>query len=381
MLPNSVSIHKNQYRSVFLLSIIIAFFTGCSRKSTTGIVFSADLDGNQDIYLVQNIEQYSPEKLTNTPFIYEENLSIKSDGSTILYSIQETDLGWDTFLLDMETNISTELNNPSEGLRSIKLLGWSADEKQAVILNERTDQIYTIDIDNKVLHEISIPLPYTNPVIIDLQYEPDGKRLVYTVYHDEIPPLVVYTSFVYKLGTSKATPLLNDDTKACWHPVWSPIGKQILLNCESSFNGSITSDHHVYLLNINQNDPIKIIKIADLSCGKNLSWATREKYSWSPNGKYFAAAYCRDKNTNFHLSIFNSDGIIITSIPQLGTPDHPTYITEIVWSPDGQQIYFIAGESENNLNIFSMDSNGSNLRIITDHSANYTNLNVFESTP
>lgn len=93
--------------------------------------------------------------------------------------------------------------------------------------------------------------------------------------------------------------------------------------------------------------------------------------AWSPDGAQIAFASNREEGTGFQVYVMNADGSgqKMLGPVQPGDNNHPT------WSPDGNQIAFQSKRDTNsnpqddNLDIYVMNSDGSNIRALTIHGA------------
>jgi len=92
---------------------------------------------------------------------------------------------------------------------------------------------------------------------------------------------------------------------------------------------------------------------------------------WSPDGKNIAFASDREEEAGFQIYVMNADGSDQKRLGQVqpGENSHPS------WSPDGSQIAFQSKRDTNlnpqddNFDIYVMNSDGSDIRQLTTHSA------------
>ncbi|MDX9866148.1 MAG: hypothetical protein RBT34_15200, partial [Anaerolineaceae bacterium] len=352
MFPKQKILIRNAFVS---LTILILFITSCvSSGNHFGIIFSANLDGNQDLYRVGSQNFQLLERLTFTPLDSEQDLKITKHGEQILFSVLGTNLGWNTYIMDLKAKSTIELNDSAFGWRSIRPITWSFDKSWAVIRETQTGDIYIASPDKKNVKELEIPHIFDFSIITDVNYSPDGKQLVYTEYHNPIPPLSTKSSFLFDFETKLVIPLVDDETATCDEPRWSPNGKQILLYCDLSTDG-ISENNHIFLFDVLDNDTVTIKEVASFPCGRSPG----AKFAWSPDGTQFIAAYCEMNDVPRSLFIFNSDGSVNRELTPLGVDMNKLYISEMDWSPDGQKILYIAGKDENSLHIYMMNNDGS----------------------
>lgn len=380
MRSNKLTKQKLSMRvAISALTICAILNTQCVRSGQQfGIIFSANLDGNQDLYRAYNADFQTLERITHTPFEYEQDIKTTKYGERILFSVLGKNLGWGTYLLDLTSQGLTSLGDPAMEMHSTKPLTWSFDESRVVLLEKQTGKIYEVNPNNLGVKELEIFHPVDFSTIVDIDYSPDGKRIAFTGLRNPVPPLSAKSSFVYDFETKSLTLLVDSDAATCDKPRWSPSGKQILVNCDLSTDG-ITENYHLYILEVVGKKPVTIKQTVDLPCGSRFSWAPDAKYAWSPDGKQFIATYCRMEMGNAGtIFIFNSDGSLDRSFSPFDTGETPIYVTEVSWSPDGQKILYIAGENEGALNIYMINADGTNNRAITSQLANYEDLSIFQ---
>ena len=257
-------------------------------KRQVGIVFSASLNGNQEIYRIQSPVFKPIDRLTFTPNDAEQDLKISRNGRRILFSVFSSQyLAWNTYALDLKTKAITDLSNPNLELRNIVALGWSFDESQALLSELNTRKTYLVNPDTRSVKELNLPTSGVSPVN-ELSYSPDGKKILYEVFDKDANPIL--TSFLYDLETKEKTQLGSPKAE-CSHPEWSPSGKQILLYCDLA-PGQLSRNNHVYVLDVVGNNSV-VREAADLPCGEQFEWGSWAKFAWSPDGKHLIAAYCK----------------------------------------------------------------------------------------
>jgi Tol biopolymer transport system component len=361
------------------LAIFVFVSVSCSPSYRPfGLVFSANLDGNQDLYRVYSHDFQSLERLTHTSSDREQKLRLSRDDTKILYTVLGEYLGWDTYVLDLNSNKITSLENPDLGLRSIQALTWSSDGNIAVLLEKQKRKIYLLNLDQKNVEELDIPQTFDGSIITAADYSPDGKKIIYTEYQDSSPQVSISTPFIFNFETNEVAFLVENNNEICIEPKWSSDGQKILTYCFiTTTSSSYSIEGHVYLLGVKDYDPIVVNKVADLPCGYQIFWSPKAKYAWAPDGKQFVTAYCQMGDVPLSLAVFDSEGNLEGSFPVLESTQNEIFVTEMVWSPDSKKIIYIAGESENKLNIYMINPDGSSRELLTNQSANYEELNVF----
>lgn len=340
-------------------------------KSDFGIVFSATLDGNQDVFYVSSANPESVERLTFTPNEPEKAVKISKDGSRILYYVPGSDTDQitsnsltppakyaHTYVLDLKTKEAQEIGD-GVGLNPTMPQGWSIDGEQVILSETSSRKIYLVNPDKKSAQEIAIP-PSGVSEVFEFHYAPDGKRVLYVVNNKYTDPS--FTSFLYDIDT-KAEVQIGDGKANCLHAAWSPTGKQVLLVCDLSTDG-ISPNNHVYILDVIGGNAVNVNMVADFpQCATPV---------WSPDGLQVAMLCAQNGRSGIFL--VNSDGSNYKEIKTIA--DIPPHVWELTWSPRGQQLLFVAGEERQSSSIYMMNVDGSNARAITGQKSGYGNLTV-----
>lgn len=359
--------------------------TSCSSvEQKFGIIFTANLDGNQDIYRAQSSDFQSIEQLTFTPTDPETNLYITKYGTRILFYVPNriaseypTASAADshTHILELKTKKTIDIGYPLGLKTTVIPQAWSLEEDKILFSGSEgfIRKIYTTNSEGKNPQELDIPIS-KGSFPFEIRYSPDGEQISYTEnsYFSGEFELVMYTPFIYDFRTESAT-RLGDGLTDCWRTQWSPVGKQILLFCNLSTDGETTIPQ-IRLFDINSDgNNIVTNEIAEFDCGG--------VFAWSLSGKQFVA-HCETDNNQNAITIFNSNGSVQKEILDKDIPiEESAYIKELAWSPDGQKILYIAGSDENSLNIYMMDADGSNNHAITTQPSNYSELSVYSLEP
>jgi len=340
-------------------------------KSDFGIVFSANLDGNQDVFYMSSANPETMERLTYTPNESEKAIKVTRDGSRILFYVpgpttdQITSSALKppatyahTYVLNLKTKKAEEVNDGA-GLNPTMPQGWSIDSEQVVLSEISSRKIYLVNPDEKSAQEIAIP-PSGVSEIFEFSYAPDGKRVFYTLNNKYAEPS--FTSFLYDLET-KTEAQLGDVKANCLHAVWSPTGNQVLLVCDLSTDG-ISPNYHVYIFDVTGEDAINAKGIADFpQCTMP---------AWSPDGKQVAMLCTQNGHSGVFLA--NSDGSGYKEIKF--SANAPAHVWELAWSPSGQQLLFVAGKDRGSSYICVTNIDGSNLHTVTEQKGNYGNLSI-----
>ena len=150
---------------------------------------------------------------------------------------------------------------------------------------------------------------------------------------------------------------LTDHPSDDRHPTWSPDGKQIAFI--SDRDGAKASA--IYVMDTVGNN------LRRLTNDVKFTWI--DSPDWSPDGKqivFTSMVINKDaKEKSSEIYVINVDG---KNPRQVAKNPKLTWTESPKWSPDGRQIIFSSGRT-GNYEVYMMDSNGENLRNLTNHPA------------
>ena len=150
---------------------------------------------------------------------------------------------------------------------------------------------------------------------------------------------------------------LTDHPSDDRHPTWSPDGKQIAFI--SDRDGAKASA--IYVMDTVGNN------LRRLTNDVKFTWI--DSPDWSPDGKqivFSSMVINKDaKEKSSEIYVINVDG---KNPRQVAKNPKLTWTESPKWSPDGRQIIFSSGRT-GNYEVYMMDSNGENLRNLTNHPA------------
>jgi Tol biopolymer transport system component len=220
----------------------------------------------------------------------------------------------------------------------------SPDGSKIAFISNRggNDKIYLMDLDGGGQH----PLTETTEEEDCPSWAPDGTQIIHRkrIGGDMVICAVRIDGTNFKK--------LADGRVRYRSPRISPDGAKILLN-------ALIGDHfEIWTMDRDGRNPHRI---AD-----SINWAMEP--SWSPDGKRIVYTFYDRAPSPFDkgavkIHVINSDGTGDFAVTKIGsTSEFPC------WSPDGKRIAFQTYK-DGNFEIYIVDSNGNNLRRITDSPA------------
>lgn len=351
-------------RLLLLVAIFSSLLVSCSSSSSKfNIIFSAKLDGNQDLYQAIGPDFQSVERLTFTPEDRESGLFLSKDGKKLIYS--STAKSEPPTILDLASKSLVKIENspfiPSEG--------WMPDGKE-VILEKKSGELFTATLDGKFARALPITPLVRGSFFNDISFSPDGKLMAYMDNHfmspPSSPPSPLNSPILYDFEKNEVISKLDTSAAICNSLSWSPTEWRILVTCNLDFTDT-KPDWHIYLFEVPQNAPKNFKKIADIKDGKYTLW--------SPTGERFVAYYWVDNVGKW--GIFDKDGRYEGEIFSAENKNIPMGIKVFAWSPDGKQIVYTAGTDVNELQIYIVNIDGTNNRLITKQPSNYNWIQTY----
>jgi Tol biopolymer transport system component len=296
------------------------------------IVFSSDRDGDTEIYAMtadgNNIYQ-----LTNNS-TSDSNPKWSSDHSQILF---QSDREGNSVPYLMNSDGSNQRPASPEIVNEYHLKAkWSPDSNLLGIWNENS--LYIVQAaDGGVL--LQKPL-----AAVDISWSPAGDQIVFCSYSNGKYNISILSISDGKL--KKITAL--DDTVQLIS--WSPDGNKIAVSASGDF-GQLAK---IFTMNT---DGSQLTKLTD---NNGPFWLS----DWTPDGKHILSDGPRSP---YLVSV---DGAGTTQVSKLPEPNDPSFDTvEPNLSPDGTRIVF-SYDSDGELEIFTVNLDGTELTNITNNPAN-----------
>jgi Tol biopolymer transport system component len=184
----------------------------------------------------------------------------------------------------------------------------------AYLKDERTLEI--LDIYTKASDEI--PLDYR---CSEKTWSPDDTYIAINCEDS------VYVISVDNLAVQLLTTWAHPSVHSYWNPTWSPDGKWIATTFRQLSSLNITEDDGIYLIDSSCiSDPSTC---EEKMMGPYFPFSHHVDFAWSPSGEYIAAYI---DNAIKQVDLKTNE--MINLIDEL--PD----VNHLVWSPDGQWIYY-----------------------------------------
>jgi hypothetical protein len=180
----------------------------------------------------------------------------------------------------------------------------------------------------------------------------DGKKILFSSTRPIFPMSTDDNVLIMGVDGSLPTPL-TESTANETHPSTSVGGSQI------SFRSTLTGAEDIYVMNRDGSNEHVIFSHAAIDTDPNMS----------PDGKRVAYMSRAQAGTgDWDILVGSTDGGILTNL----TLNDNGANLEPDWSPDGSKIAFVSSRNGGDLDIFTMNADGSNVKVLLDNTANDT---------
>ncbi|MGH9832803.1 MAG: protein kinase domain-containing protein, partial [Blastocatellia bacterium] len=223
------------------------------------------------------------------------------------------------------------------------------DGTKIAFVSDRTGQydLYVMNMDGSGLRGLtSNSARETGP-----SWSPDGRSIVFGI---ETAPLRESDIWVMSADGGKQVNLTKSpgyDTR----PAFSPDGTRIAF-C-SNRGADFIYNFDIWVMNANGSDARRLTDYAEYD----------SDVTWSPDSKRLAFTRAMPEK-QFDILVINADGTNLVNLANTTEFDE----TVPAWSPDGRRIAFAStrGSQNKNYNIWVMDADGANPRMVTTPSGN-----------
>lgn len=280
----------------------------------TKIVFSSDVDGNDDIFVV-SAEVFRPQKLLSDD---NKNLGFPSyspDGKLIVYQVEMENRSGELRMLDLERKRESVLLKTANA----EILPVFSPDGNRIAVQYRIEsntEIGLIKTDGSDLINLSNNLGRD----ADAAFSPDGTKIVFASNRDG--NYGIYNLYVMNVDGGDQRLIYSNKGGMSVSPAWSIDGKEIVF--ANDREGGRIGNFEIY-------------KIGADSGGAETRLTFRPHVdanpSFSPDGKLIAFASTSDGN--WEIYVMKSDGG-----GQLRITRDPAEDLSPRWSPDGLRIIF-----------------------------------------
>ncbi len=318
----------------------VKYIPDSGTKYEDKIIFTSFKSDTFNVMCV-NIDGSSPLLLTN-----DANINLdpqcSNDGQEILYKSERTLYIQQIIVMNNDGSNSHIITDDT---LQIKLAKWSSNNETIAFTafenqNYAVKNIYTINHNGQNLKKL------TNGMYVHgldrFDWSADGKKIVYSTISSS-----GYEINILDIDSLINTIITNPTEKPLGNPIWSTDDKYIV--CEEYTEvGSALVNSDIVRFDVNGQNKITLTN----GDGK-IRWHTI-----SPDGK--KVAFSTDRDGNYEIYTINIDGSSLKRLTNNNIPD-----TRPIWSPGSDKIVFSSEQSNNNWQIYIMDSDGSNELLIT----------------
>ena len=277
------------------VNFVVNFIAESEPAGPSGIVFSSDRDGNQEIY-VMDADGSNPIRLTEN--LARDQAPVWSpDGNRIAFQ-SDRDGGWQIYVMDSDGSGQTRLTAGGENL----WLTWSPDGTKLAFNSDRegNSQIYVTDDDGSNVTRL------TNNVYDNTQpdWSPDGLRIAFRSNRSG-------DARIYVMDTNGSNQVLLTSTGGLnADPDWSPDGGLI------AFRSNRDGNEEIYVMNADGSNNVRLT-----------NHSAPDGYpAWSPSGGLIAFQSGRGENNELYR--MDADGSNLTRLT-----NHPANDGYPSWSP------------------------------------------------
>ncbi|HKU50336.1 MAG TPA: DPP IV N-terminal domain-containing protein, partial [Nitrososphaera sp.] len=259
-------------------------------------------------------------------------LTYKVNGSIVFASSR--DGNFEIYVMDSDGTNEAKLTNTATDEHSP---AWSQNGTKIAFV--RSGAVYLMDSDGKNVKKLTPG----SLVSSDPAWSPDGTKIAFSASKNGTDrDIYVIDSAGGKPKVITASSKLED-----FEPSWSPDGSKIVLT-----SGTNASNFGIFLMNADGSERVSVT-----------GNASGVHPSWSPDGEKIVFSANRDKSYDIYTLYKNGTGLSrLTSGAQ--DESYPS------WSPDSKKIVFTIARAENNEQIYSIKSDGTegHAQRLTDNS-------------
>ncbi len=282
---------------------------------------------------VMNADGSNQRRLSPRIKFNEGNPEWSADGRHIVFQ-SGRDGNWDIFIMNPDGSNARNLTKTATAETGPS---WSPDSKQIIYSMDMDglSQLFIMDVDGT--HKRALVSNSNSNG--SASFTPDGKQIIYTT--SDYQANDIYIMAADGINQKRLTKINKSKSGLSA----SPNGKYIAF---SQFNGN---NNDLYILDIEKGT------LTALTTDANVG-----SYSWSPDSA--SVAYSANLNGKRQSLIFvaKSDGTGITQLTD-GTASEGS----VIWSQDGQSLFFVSDRQNPKYEIYRMKPDGSAIKRLTNN--------------
>jgi len=301
---------------------------GKSTAPTDEVIFSADREGNIDIYKLQGASG-DISRLTSAEG--KDHSPAWSPKRDIIGFLTDRNGSNELWLMDWNGESKRQLSGPGKTITGFR---WAPNSKVIAVEIEETHSrwIGIIDIETSEL----VPITAAEEDVRIGGWSPDAQWLLYAMVNSESD------------GLRKRNPNGVDEITITsgFHtePIWSPDGRWIAFSQESDQG---TSD-----LIITDNNAENVVTV-------NADQFDETNFEWAPNSKNIVFSSKSSGNADIYTA--TPDGKTVKQLTSNRVTDTLPH-----WNSDGSSILFLSGK-DGIFDLYSMDKNGDQQKRMTSN--------------
>lgn len=230
---------------------------------------------------------------------------------------------------------------------------WSPDGRYVAFTGK--DSLFVSTPDGTEVKQVSLGKQIVHYIGIQYTWSPDGSHLCFTAH---VPDDDIYSSnsdlFLVNLSEMTLRQLTDWEGEEL-DPRWSPTGDQLAFVWLPK--GNQTNAAQIHIIDVRSGNSKQITKTFEPT--RRGERAVSE-LTWSPDGKLLAFVYSW---SSFRSTVYLAD-VATRQLDRITT--EMSYLSNLTWSPDGSRLAFVAQGPRGLQEIFSIKSNGTDLKQITE---------------